>query len=165
MNIYDAFLQYIEAEQNFLFAILSVTAVMALVAVITLFVKRTTFAKWFSVSLLVLSLTLVVGMIFDSSRPERIKTQSTEIFQQGERSFVEYEIERVGTDLTNFATYHLYFWALVALAVVLLIFVRSPKVKGLSLMVIVLFTTLILTEKIVFIPFHEYLEILKNYTP
>ncbi len=127
MNIYDAFLQYVEAEQNFSLAILSVTAVMVLVAIVTLFVKRTTFARWFSVSLLAMSFTLGIAMISDRSRAERIKAQGAEIFQQGENNFVEYEIERMSTDLTNFATYHLYFWAAVALAVVLLIFVHSPK--------------------------------------
>ena len=163
MNILQSLETYTSAQKwvGINFIILG-SFLLVLAAIFALFVAKSPMAigmKWGS---LATGLLIIVGGISYLNFNEKVKRESTAIHQKDSTEFVQYEYDRMEKVDNGFIVYQITFAAFVLAALIIIVFVKAPVLKGVAFAVAILFLGQLIIEGFSHRSISEYTQELKN---
>ena len=163
MNLLQSLEAYTNAQKgvgtNFIilgFILLIISAVFAF------FVCKSQMATGLKWGALVAGIFIIVGGFTYRNFSEKTKNDTIAIFEKDTTEFVQFEHERMEKVDKGFITYQLVFAAFVVLALIVIVFVKAPVLKGVAFAVAILFIGQLLIEGFSHKSIREYTDILKK---
>ncbi|WP_044211972.1 hypothetical protein [Flammeovirga sp. OC4] len=147
MNILQSLEAYTSAQKwvGINFIILG-TLLLLLAGIITFFVTKTPLASGMKWGALVTGLLIIFGGFGYGNFNNKILKEGEIAIQKSSNEFIQSEYERMEKVDKGFLTYQLTFAAFAIAAIIVILFIHSPFLKGIAFSVAILFIGLLIIE-------------------
>ena len=119
---------------------------LLLAGVFAFFVAKSPMATGMKWGSLVTGVLIIIGGISYYNFNEKTKRNSESIYQKDVSEFIQSEHERMEKVDSGFLTYQLTFAAFVVLALIIILFINSPLLKGIAFAVAIHFVGIMMIE-------------------
>lgn len=162
MNILQSLETYTVAQKGVgtNFAILGVVLII-IALVFFIFASKTPLTVGIKWGALFAGLMIIAGGLSYYNFSNKTYSESEAIYQKDVTEFVQYEHERMEKVDKGFLTYQLTFALFVLVALVVIVFVKAPVLKGISFAVAILFIGMLLIEALSHSSIKKYTEELR----
>ena len=163
MNILQSLEAYTSAQKwvGINFIVLGVI-LLILGGVFALFVAKSPMATGMKWGALAAGVLIIVGGFSYLNFNEKTKQESTAIYQKDRTEFVQHEHERMEKVDKGFILYQITFAAFVLAALIVIVFVKAPVLKGVAFAVAILFIGQLIVEGFSHQSITEYTQELRN---
>ncbi len=147
MNILQSLETYTSAQKwvGINFIILG-SVLLILAGVFTFFVEKTPLASGMKWGALAAGILITVGGISYGNFNKKIQRDGEALFEKDKTEFIQYEYERMEKVDKGFLTYQMVFVAFVVAALIVILFVKAPVLKGVAFAVAILFIGQLIIE-------------------
>ncbi len=147
MNLLQSLETYASAQKwvgvNF---IILGSILLILAGVFAFFIAKSPMASGIKWGALACGILIIVGGFSYINFNEKTKQESTAIYEKNATDFVQYEHERMEKVDKGFIVYQITFAAFVLAALIVIVFVKSPVLKGVAFAVAILFLGQLIIE-------------------
>ncbi|WP_421918396.1 hypothetical protein [Marinifilum sp.] len=163
MNILQSLEAYASAQKWVAINFMILGSILLILAgIFAFFVAKSPMASGMKWGSLAAGILIIAGGLSYLNFNEKTKQESTAIYQKDVAEFVQYEHERMEKVDKGFIWYQITFAAFVLAALIVIIFVKSPVLKGVAFSVAILFIGQLLIEGFSHKSIAEYTNVLRQ---
>ncbi len=165
MNILQSLETYTDAQKSVgtNFIILGIL-LLILAGIFAFFVSKSPMASGLQWGAISTGVFIIVGGISYHNFCEKTQRESAAIYKEDVAGFVQFEHERMEKVDKGFLIYQLTFAAFVVAALIIIVFIQAPVLKGVAFSVAILFLGIMLIEGFSHQSISEYTNILREET-
>ncbi len=163
MNLLQSLEAYASAQKwvGINFIILG-SILLILSGIFAFFIAKSPMASGMKWGSLVTGILIIVGGLSYLNFNEKTKKESTAIYQKDIKEFVQHEHDRMEKVDKGFILYQITFAAFVLAALIVIVFVKAPVLKGIAFAVAILFIGQLIIEAFSHQSISEYTQELRN---